>query len=184
MRKIRKLRELAATSVLLLVVADAGVGSNQARSFEILRETAKHRAKVVIKTRPFDRTSRRVGSIKKLDLPITTIDGRIALGTDGDMPRVEIASMQLFLDGTEIPIPKKLYSDCFEPNFGKEYLALTLSDDGDSVLIFMAGGDAAGGYQVYWTLRKDGHHSKFSNPCSDCDYTGTLSFLADQFPSK
>ena len=109
------------------------------------------------------------------------VDGRVALGVDETVPRVEIKSVEFYFDGRRVAVPRGLYSDCFDPNFGKEYFAVKNGDDGASVLVLMAGGDGAGGYQVVWVLRKDGRHSRFSTPCSDCDYAGFLTFFTDPF---
>ena len=77
-------------------------------------------------------------------------------------------------------MPRKLYEDCYGPNLKESYLAIKLSEDGRSLPMFMAGGDAAGGYQALWVLMKDGRHSRFVNNCSDCDYSGSINFLETQ----
>src|SRR5205085_10670584 len=51
------------------------------------------------------------------------IDGQVPLGTDCGMPRVEISAMRLFWDGKSVPIPKRLYSDCYSPPFFSAYQA-------------------------------------------------------------
>jgi hypothetical protein len=110
----------------------------------------------------------------------TWIDGRRALGTDYSVPRTEIASVQLILNGHTIPVPMGLFSDCYEPNFEKDYFRMKLSDDGKSLVVFMMGSDAAGSYSVFWILRNDGRHSRFSNNVSDLDYGGFMPFFEEQ----
>jgi hypothetical protein len=84
-------------------------------------------------------------------------------------------SSQVF--GQRIVVPGRLFADCYNPNLGKDNFRTKLNDAGDSLLVFMAGSDGAGGYQIMWILRKDGHHSRFINDCSDCDYRGVLNFF-------
>jgi len=97
----------------------------------------------------------------------TMVDGRPAIGTDGNIPGVEIDSMRFYLDGKEIRIPSRLYADCFEPNFGNDYVTLKFGRDLQSVIISMSGSDGAGGYQVVWRLRKNGQHRRsISVSCS------------------
>ena len=134
-----------------------------------------HTAKIVFATRLFDARKhkiRRVGTC-------ITIDGRRPLGTDCNMPQVEIASMKFFFDGKEIPVPARLYSDCYTPPPFKEYkkrgwvnkyLNVKLSDDLERVFVFLAAGDGAGVYDVIWVLSKDGRHTRFSNSGGDCSF--------------
>jgi hypothetical protein len=68
--------------------------------------------------------------------------------------------MRFYLDGKEIRIPSRLYADCFEPNFGNDYVTLKFGRGFQSVIISMSGSDGAGGYQVIWTLRKNGQHRR------------------------
>lgn len=94
----------------------------------------------------------------------TMVDGRPAIGTDGNIPVVEIDSMRFYLDGQEIKIPRRLYADCFEPHFGNDYVNLEFGEEFRDVIVTMSGSDGAGGYQVTWRLRKDGRHSRSINP--------------------
>ena len=88
------------------------------------------------------------------------VDGRPAIGTDGNIPGVEIDSMRFYLDGKEIKIPRRLYADCFDPNFGNDYVTLEFGRDFPGVIITVSGSDGAGGYQAVWRLTKDGQHRR------------------------
>jgi hypothetical protein len=77
-------------------------------------------------------------------------------------------------------VPRRLYDDCFNPNFQTSNFIAKLNDATDTLFVFMAGSDAAGGYQVMWVLRNDGRHSRFVHNCSDCDFEDILSFLQKQ----
>ena len=90
----------------------------------------------------------------------TMVDGRPAIGTDGNIPGVEIASMRFYLDAKEIKIPRRLYADCFDPHFGDDYVTLEFEPEFRGVIITMSGSDGAGSYQVIWRLSKDGQHQR------------------------
>ncbi len=125
-----------------------------------------HRARLAIRTRPFRKEAHQV-ECKDGDC---LIDGRIAMGTDGGIPKIEIESMQLVFDGKAMAIPAKLYRDVFEPNFKEGTFAIRLGDDLASLFVFLGGSDGAGSYQLLWVFRRDGKHSRFSVPCPDCRF--------------
>lgn len=153
---------------VLLIVVVSGAAQQKKDTFEFVKRSNSHTVRLVFKTRPFVRDNHKV----EMGKAGTKVDDCFALGTDGNAPRTESASVRFFFDGMEVSVPKNLYSDCFEPNLEADNFRIKFGDDGESLMAFMAGGDAAGGYQIYWILRKDGKHSRFSEPCSDCDYTG------------
>jgi hypothetical protein len=78
--------------------------------------------------------------------------------------------MTATIDGVRRSIPKRLFGDCFQPSLGKDYFALRLSDDYQTVFVFMAGGDAAGSYNVIWVIPKSGEPTRFSGSCGDCGF--------------
>ena len=175
---------LTALTLLLLSVMTVSAQrapAGKVGTFRFAEERGGHKARLVFRTGAFNRSKHRITYGKRLDLSVLEVDGRMALGVDGNVPRTEIRSIEFSFEGKSIAVPKRLYADCFEPNFGKDYFAVKAGDDGNSLLVFMAGSDGAGGYQVIWVLRKDGRHSRFSTPCSDCDYTGFMTFFVDRF---
>ena len=161
-------------------------------AFQFEERSGNYTVKIVIRTKAFVRSKhsltfadkdylrRKQISLTKGVSLLTKIDGRAPLGTDGTIPQIEIASMTVSFNGAKIVVPRGLYADCYNPNLQKDTFAAKLNDAGDSLLIFMAGSDAAGSYQVMWILRNDGHHSRFVNNCSDCDYSGVLDFFLKQ----
>jgi len=186
------MNRLLAASILLIIGSNAIAQSKAIGTFQSTNRRRNHQARIVFKTKPFQSSNHAITLADQRYLKrhqttlsgtaalVTKIDGRDPLGVDGTIPRVEIRSVLLSFDGVQVQVPRRLYSDCYNPNFGKNYLATKFGDDGESLLVFMAGGDAAGSYQVIWVLRKDGHHSRFASACSDCDYTGFLPFLRDE----
>jgi hypothetical protein len=188
---VMPLKNLFISALLLLPTAAVGQGQSIG-SFRLSDRNRNQTATLIVKTKPFSRSTHRITFaspeyLKKHDIQITplrevrivsAIDGRQEwLGTDGEIPRVEIASMVVSFRGKRMAVPQELYSDCFEPSFLKNNFIAKLNDVGDTLFVFMAGSDGAGGYQVMWVLRKDGHHSRFVHNCSDCDYKDILLFL-------
>ncbi|MDQ1639565.1 MAG: hypothetical protein QOF62_2904 [Pyrinomonadaceae bacterium] len=150
----------------------------------------EHQAKLVVTTADFSAARHR---ITHRNLPIkgrgatnvpvsstTLIDGRPPLGANGGIPSTEIRSMFVTFDGLRIEVPARFYSDCYNPNFQKDYWGTKLSDDGNSLLIFMAGGQGKGLYQVIWILRKDRQHARFFNNCPECDHKDILNFFKEK----
>jgi len=169
----------------LVLASSADVCAGHARqSFRFVTKRGGHAARVVFKTRPFDPSAHRI--TKRKGCP--RVDAREALGTDCNLPRLEITSFEFFFDGKRVPLPRSLYQDCYEPPFGngvgediQNYLAVRIGDDLKSVFVFMAGGDAAGSYQILWALKPDGNHSRFSGVCSDC---GFIDFQSSFFKDR
>lgn len=159
--------------ILLLSPPLATVQRARAETFAFDARGGGHTAKVVFTVRPFDASKHRVGLDRARQL--YTIDGRVALGTDDGKPNSEFASLKFYFDGAEVPVPRRLYADCYNPpsldRTGIESrLAVRFGDDGRSVFVFMCGGDAAGHYDVVWVLRADGRHSRFAGGCGDCGF--------------
>jgi hypothetical protein len=151
------MRALSALFLVLLISAGVSAQSNRIGTFQFEKKAGSHVARVVFRTRSFTRAGHRSTRVVRGQ---TMIDGRPAIGTDGNIPGVEIASMRFYLDGKEIKIPRRLYADCFEPNLGNDYVTLELGREFRSVVVTMAGSDGAGGYQAIWRLRKDGQHRR------------------------
>lgn len=146
-------------AMLLVLLIPTGVFAQPkgTRTFQFEKKEGSHTARVVFRTRIFARAGHRSVRVVRGQ---TMVDGRPAIGTDGNIPGVEIDSMRFYLNGKEVRIPSRLYADCFEPNFGNDYVTLKFAADFQSVIITMSGSDGAGGYQVIWRLRKNGQHRR------------------------
>jgi hypothetical protein len=154
------MRATCATLLVLLIPAGVFAQPGRIRTYQFEKKEGDHVARVVFRTRKFTRAGHRSTRVVR---GRTMVDGRPAIGTDGNMPGVEIASMRFYLDGKEIKVPGRLYADCFDPKFGDDYVTLEFGRDSREVIISMSGSDGAGGYQVIWRLRKNGRHSRSIN---------------------
>lgn len=149
----------ATSAMFLLLLISGGVPAQPKRveTFQFEKKEGSHVARVVFRTRRFARAGHRSTRVVRGQ---TMVDGRPAIGTDGNIPGVEIESMRFYLDGKEIKIPRRLYADCFDPKFGDDYVTLEFAREFRGVVVTMSGSDGAGGYQAIWRLRKDGRHSR------------------------
>lgn len=173
-------------SVLLsLLLNCTGVLAQSKRigTFQFTESKSSHTAKLILKTRLFSASAHKVTYadehyLKKHEIslgargrrPVIKIDGRIPLGTDGDLPQVEIVSLRFFFNGKEVAVPSRLYSDCYNPNLSKDSARVRFSDGGEGVFVLMNGSDGAGVYDVIWVLRADGRHSRLAREGGDCSF--------------
>ena len=151
------MRAMSAMLLVLLISAAVSAQSERIETFQFEKKEGSHTARVVFRTRLFARAKHRSTRVVRGQ---TVVDWRTAIGTDGNIPGVEIESMRFYLDGREIKIPRRLYADCFDPHFGNDYVTIEFGRGFRSVVITMSGSDGAGGYQAIWRLRKDGRHGR------------------------
>jgi hypothetical protein len=151
------MRATSATLLVLVIFTGAFAQPKRVGTFQFEKKQGPHTARVVFRTRTLARARQRVTGVGQGQ---TMVDGRPAIGTDGNIPAVEIVSMRFYLDGKEIKIPERLYADCFDPNFGNEHVTLKFGPAFRSVIVSMSGSDGAGGYQAIWRLRSDGRHDR------------------------
>ena len=151
------MRAMSAVFLVLIMSAAVSAQSERPETFQFQTKEGSHTARVVFRTRLFARARHWSTRVVRGQ---TMVDGRPAIGTDGNIPGVEIESMRFYFDGKEVRIPRRLYADCFDPNFGNDYVTLKFGRDLRGVIITMSGSDGAGGYQAIWRLRKDGQHGR------------------------
>jgi hypothetical protein len=163
--------------ILLLLFSISLHAAAKPQKLEFNQKKGHHTARLVITTKAFLSSAHQIQSEGNTSSLVAKIDGNEPLGVDGGMPEVEIDTMTVFFDGKRIDVPRKWYVDCYEPDLDKNHFIIQLDDSATALLVFMLGSDATGNYQVLWILRKDGHHSRFTNRCSDCDYTVLLNSL-------
>ncbi len=65
-------------------------------------------------------------------------------GTDGGLPDYSIESLSLRVDGKEIEIPRKAYSDLYNINLPS---GLWIMESSNGIHLYISGGDAAGSYE-------------------------------------
>ncbi len=163
------MRTLILASLFLFASVNTLAQSKRIGTFQFVEKKGHHTAKIIFRAKSFNRSNHKIASSR--EGLVSKIDGRAPLGTDGNLPHIEIESVKLYLDGKEVLIPKRLYSDCYEPRFDlNDSFAIKFADNSEAVFVFMDGSDAAGSYQVVWVFRKDGNHSRFSGACPDCEF--------------
>ena len=79
------------------------------------------------------------------------IDGQIAWGIDGNMPRTEIKNIELELDGKHIPVHFSLFSNLYECDN-----SFRIYNRDKTYFIEQWNSDGAGGYLVVWVINETG----------------------------
>ena len=83
--------------------------------------------------------------------------------------RTEVTSIQVFLNGKRIFVPKSLYWDLLDPHLGKKNCRARMTLDGQTLLVGMDGSDGAGSYSVVWTFRAIAKHTRVFADIEDFD---------------
>ena len=68
----------------------------------------------------------------------------------------EVRSVTVTVDGRRWPVPRRLYFDLLDPDFGSIYEFARLSRSGQQIMFDMAGSDGGGSYRATWLLRRHG----------------------------
>jgi len=186
------MRILYAAIILLCVTATAAAQSGGPGTYRF-KETLKftgsdlvHKAELVIRTKNFAPSAHKITYVNaagraepggRADSAVEKIDGRMPLGVAGELPRQEIVSVVINFDGALVTVPSSFYFDCFNPNFDGDHFGTALSDNGKSLLVFMAGGAEKNLYQIIWIFRKDGQHARFVKNCPTCEFNSVLKFF-------
>jgi hypothetical protein len=115
---------------------------------------------VEVRAQSFQRTKHRL----KIDDSggVREVDGRRALGTDAGPPdslKSEIVSVKVSWNGTQRGIAKRFYADCFNTSAIPD--RVLVSDDFQTVMVTMYGGDGGGAYGVTWTVSQEGVVHRF-----------------------
>jgi hypothetical protein len=95
---------------------------------------------------------------------IQNINGRKAYGIDGDIPKNEIEEFKIEWNNHWLKIPKRAYSDLFEPHPDIEAY---LSKNNTLLFIYLYGSDGAGSYAVKFIFNKSGYLTRLitTNEC-------------------
>lgn len=115
---------------------------------------ANDTVKVIVKTAPFVAAKH---VIKKDNNFVKTIDGVTPKGTDGELPKVQLASIEMFIKNKPVTIPASAYAGMFES--GLKTCNVYFNMYGIIYLYMPANSDGAGFYSVVWVI-KDGKYNK------------------------
>lgn len=162
------------TSVLLALFIVLGIPTASAEkpepvTFHWKKKESGHTIEILIVEVPFEKSLHKIqagnGNVA------STIDGVEPWGSDGMIPQTELATFTVKWDGKNIPVPEKLWKDCFnlylqpyqEPKFpepGDEPF-VKVTEDGNYAIFSFSGSDGAGAYGVTWILAKNGQHARW-----------------------
>lgn len=145
---------------------DEAVVSEDRNRFSQRFSLGKDVVVVEVRAQPFKKAKHRLtldetGGVRK-------VDGRRVLGTDAGPPehlKSELTTVAVVWNGTRRSIDKRLFADCF--NTSAIPARVLVSDDFQSVMITLSGGDGAGYYEVTWTASSDGLVRRFLAQAGD-----------------
>ncbi len=89
---------------------------------------------------------------------IQTVDGKHALGTDGNLPSEGIANVQFTINGNEVYFPKEAYDDLYE--FRKSTFKFLVNRTG-TIMVKSYNGDGAGFYMLVWKFKSNQYGGRF-----------------------
>jgi len=117
--------------------------------------------KIIIETSEFDKDNREL-KFDSTNTILEKIDGKAIYGTDGNIPQKEISDFYIIVGGNRIEIPKKYYSDLFEPtlecsnNNGNLYgYTIAYLNEKGEIILTMENSDGAGSYKVIFLFDND-----------------------------
>ncbi|WP_298539183.1 hypothetical protein [uncultured Aquimarina sp.] len=87
---------------------------------------------------------------------LTRINGRHFYGTDGNIPKIEIAGIDVSINGKIIDIPEVFYEDLFECDN-----EVTINKNKDDYIVHQWNGDGAGGYLIVWVFGSEKLKQRF-----------------------
>ena len=105
--------------------------------------------KITIRTIPFNAARHKVK--RTGDGYVQKIDGSDPKGVDGELPTVELSSIQLTINGIPVTIPAKEYRDLYQP--GLESFNVYFDKAGTIYLYAPLNSDGAGFYASTWIVR-------------------------------
>ena len=103
-----------------------------------------------VTTQDFHRSSHRL-EFHSDGETLMKIDGQAYSGTDGTVPKREICSISLVMDGQSYALPRESFADMFEPH--KDCTTVCrLVCDSSRPEFELVGGDGAGAYSATWLV--------------------------------
>jgi len=142
--------------------------AEQHPSHYIFRKDIKGRhIEVTLTLKPFDPNHHHL----EKQNGIAYIDGTVPVGTDNSFSAfTEFSEFDVRWDGRSVKIPKSCYADLFNASLVPKKNAafdtqgsvwVSVSDDGDAVLIEFEGSEAGGAYKVWLIIQRDGKCQRF-----------------------
>ena len=94
----------------------------------------------------------------KIDNDTYLIDDKRFWGTDGEIPKIGISSIQVSINIIPIILPVNAYNDLYEPHL--ETLSYTYGP-GNTIYISMNNSDGAGGYSIIWIIKDNKYYARY-----------------------
>ena len=125
------------------------------------------RIEIEIEASPFDPRKHRYRHNAAGDVEM---DGFPALGTDSIPPRAHnmVTRLEVRWNGRRVPIPQRAWRYMLNTPLTDDEIVddgnirALASDDGSALLLSLGGGDAAGSFDRWWVIRRDGVAAVFT----------------------
>ncbi len=98
---------------------------------------------------PFDSTTRIIE--RNNNQWVSSIDGRPVWGTDGELPKSEIRTINVKVNNKQILINQAFYNNLFECNN-----KFNVTKNGDTYFVYQSNSDGAGYYELVWVITENG----------------------------
>ena len=101
---------------------------------------------------------------------VSTIDGKMPYGTDGDLPRNEISKLEITWNSQRVSIPVSAFHNLYEPHDCQDVSPEAYLNSNRKLLyLYLSGSDGAGSYSVKLIFDSTAYLSRIINlnECSD-----------------
>lgn len=113
---------------------------------------SKDSISIILSKKRFDKTNKQLTYNKEYKDVLEKINGKKIWGTDGETPKSEYLSVEMYLGKRKISLPPPAFADLYEPNLVSTEANY---DPGNDILYIHAGNsDGAGYYEVIWKIEK------------------------------
>jgi hypothetical protein len=153
-------------SVAFAVALIATTSSAAPQKFESELEIGNQKVQIFIATSAFDYTAHRFQRAQDGQI---LVDGVPAVGIDSCDPKTHVSDFRVSWNGRMIVVPKRLFQFVFNASLQPKPSSFDSTGSvfvrpgatGGSILIHISGGDAAGPFNSWWVISKDGHVDRF-----------------------
>jgi hypothetical protein len=92
------------------------------------------------------------------------IDSKFFWGTDGEVPKEVITSVEVSINGAKVSIPKIAFDDLYGPHWGNVNICYGPEK---TLYIRMDNSDGAGAYTIIWVIKDSKYYSRYIDDSND-----------------
>jgi hypothetical protein len=122
------------------------------KSSDNIATYSRDSVRVIVTQQKFDKTKHRLTFADAGSAQLVEIDGEQYLGTDGEVPKREYKSIEIFVGNRRISLPRAAFANLFEPTIYNTEIRYNRAED--IFYIHAENSDGAGAYDVIWRIVK------------------------------